>query len=102
MRGLRSIGSSSVYALLLFAAVSVQSQNSVSQDSSTRSPLAQTTDPVPPPLSVHRAQFFKNNPAARTEFFSHLPRQSASRVQPASPGIVPPASGTWQVAVNPF
>jgi hypothetical protein len=102
MFGLRHPSSASVYAFLLLAAVSVQTQIAAGQDSSTSSPLAQTAEPVPPPLSTHRAQFFRNNPAARAEFLAQLPRHAAGRVQPTSHRFVSPASGTWQVAVHSF
>jgi len=102
MLSLRYPSSSSLYAFLLLAAVTVQTQIAAGQDSSTGSPRAQTAAPVPPPLSTHRAQFFRNNPAARAEFLAQLPRHAAGRVQPTSPRFVSPASGTWQVAVNAF
>jgi len=102
MFSLRYPSSSSLYAFLLLAAVSVQTQIASGQDSSTSSPRAQTAEPVPPPLSTHRAQFFRNNPAARAEFLAQLPRHAAGRVQPTRPRFVSPASGTWQVVVNPF
>ena len=95
-------GPSSLYALLLLAAVSVQPQIATTQDSSTSSPSAQATEPVPPPLSTRTAQFFENNPAARAEFLAHLPRRAAGRVEPTRPRIAPPGSGTWQVVVHPF
>ena len=102
MFSLRYPSSSSLYAFLLLAAVSVQTQIAAGQDSSTGSPRAQTAAPVPPPLSTHRAQFFRNNPAARAEFLAQLPRHAAGRVQPTSRRFVSPASGAWQVAVNSF
>jgi hypothetical protein len=102
MFSLRYPSSASLYAFLLLAAVSVQTQIAAGQDSSASSPLAQTTEPVPPPLSTHRALFFRNNPAARAEFLAHLPRHAAGRVQPTSHRFVSPASGTWQVGVNSF
>ena len=71
MFSLRYPSSSSLYAFLLLAAVSVQTQIAAGQDSSTGSPRAQTAAPVPPPLSTHRAQFFRNNPAARAESVSY-------------------------------
>jgi Abnormal spindle-like microcephaly-assoc'd, ASPM-SPD-2-Hydin len=92
----------SLYVFLLLAAVSVQTQIAAGQDSSTSLPRTQTAEPVPPPLSTHRAQFFRNNPAVRAEFLAQLPRHAAGRVQPTSHRFVSPASGTWQVAVNPF
>jgi hypothetical protein len=102
MLSLRYPSSSSLYALLLLAAVSAQIQSTAAQDSSTNSPRAQTAEPVPPRLSTHTAQFFRNNPAARAEFLAQLPRHAAGRVQPTSPRFMSPASGTWQVAVHPF
>jgi hypothetical protein len=96
------LGPSSHTLVLLLAAVSVQTQIAASEGSATISPSAHATEPVPPPLSTRRAQFFKNNPAARAEFFAHLPRHAAGRLKPTRPRIVPPASGTWQVVVNPF
>jgi hypothetical protein len=99
MRSFRCLSSAPLYALVLLAAVAVQTQTASSQDSSATSPGAQ---PVPPPLSVHKAQFFKNNPAAYAQFLSQLPRHPAGPVQASSPRTVPPAPGAWQVAVNPF
>ena|SRR5579863_564965 len=98
----RHPSSSSLYAFLLLAAVSVQTQIATGQDSSTSLPRSQTEEPVPPPLSTHRALFLRNNSAARAEFLAHLPRHAAGRVQPTNPRFVSPGSGTWQVAVNAF
>lgn len=101
MFSLRYPSSTSLCAFLLLAAVSVQTQIAASQDSST-TPPAQAGEPVPPPLSTHRAQFFRNNPAARAEFLAHLPRHAAGQVQRTSPRFLSPTSGTWQVVTNAF
>ncbi len=102
MRNFRSPGFSLLYALLLFAVVTVQTQIAASQDSSKASPKVQATQPVPPPLSFKRAEFFKNHPAAYAEFLSKLPRHPAGPVQATSHHAAPLTSGTWQVSVNPF
>ena len=62
---------------------------------------AQTADPVRPPLSVPKAQFFKNNPAARSQFLSQLPRHPTGASISTNPRVLPPAGGTWQVGANP-
>lgn len=99
---LRSTRLFSLSALLVLAAVSVPTQIAVAQDSSTSASRAQTSHPVPPPISTHRAQFFRNNPAARAEFLAHLPRHAAGQVQATSPRFLTPTSGTWQVSANAF
>lgn len=91
-----------LYVLVLLAAVTVQTQVAAGQESKPSSADAETAPPVPPPLSVHRVLFFRNNPAARAEFLSRLPRRPAGQVQPTSPRFVPPTSGTWKVGVNTF
>jgi len=62
---------------------------------------AQTADPVRPPLSVPKAQFFKNNPAARSQFLSQLPRHPTGASIATNPRSLPPAGGTWQVGAHP-
>lgn len=102
MRSSRYLSSATLYALVFLAALTVQTQIAASQDSSTSSPGTQTTQPVPPPLSVKRAEFFKNNPAAYADFLSKLPRHPAGPPQATRHRAVPATSGTWQVSVNPF
>ena len=102
MRSFRYLSSGPLYVLVLLAAVTVQTQIAASQDSSAGSRDAQTSAPVPPPLSVRKAEFFRNNPAAYAEFLSKLPRHPAGPVQTTRHRAVPSTSGTWQVATNPF
>jgi hypothetical protein len=102
MRSSGYFSSAPLYVLVLLAAVTVQTQNAASQDSLTSSPSAQTTQPVPPPLSVKKAEFFQNNPAAYADFLAKLPRHPAGAPQATKHRAVPPQSGTWQVAANPF
>lgn len=56
-----------------------------------------TLDPVKPPLSHQRALFFQNNPEARKQFMSQLPRRPAG-MPVASPAAANPPGfgGTWQ------
>ena len=57
---------------------------------------AQSQDPVPPPLSFSKALFFQNNPAARIQFLSQLPRQPAGPQRAALQPVSPAFGGTWQ------
>jgi hypothetical protein len=60
-------------------------------------PLIVPSALIPPPLSVAKAQFFKNNPAAWSQFLSLLPRRPAGPLQSTQqPMISPLAGGTWQ------
>jgi hypothetical protein len=60
-------------------------------------PLVVPSELNPPPLSVAKAQFFKNNPAAWSQFLSQLPRRQAAPLRPTpQPAISPPFGGTWQ------
>lgn len=102
MRRSRYLSSATLYALVFLAALTVETQIAASQDSSTSSPGTQTMQPVPPPLSVRRAEFFKNHPAEYADFLSKLPRHPAGPPQATRHRAVPATSGTWQVAVNPF
>ena len=56
---------------------------------------AQTQEPILPRLSVPTLQYFKNNPAAWSEFVSHLPRRPAGPPQPTQNRALPPSGGTW-------
>jgi hypothetical protein len=56
---------------------------------------AQTQEPILPRLSVPTLQYFKNNPAAWSEFVSHLPRRPAGPPQPTQNPASPPFGGTW-------
>ena len=60
-------------------------------------PLVVPPTLMPPPLSVARAQFFKNNPAAWSQFLSQLPRRPTGSLQPTQQRVSPAlAGGTWQ------
>jgi hypothetical protein len=61
---------------------------------------AQSQNPVLPPLSVAKAQFFKNNPAAWRQFLSQLPRRPAGAPQATPQPISPPFGGTWQAVTT--
>jgi len=50
---------------------------------------AQVQNPVLPSLSTARAKFFHDNPAARDQFISQLPRHPAGPPQPSTP-VTPP------------
>ncbi len=56
---------------------------------------AQTPEPILPRLSVPTLQYFKNNPAAWSEFVSHLPQRPAAPSQPTQNPASPPFGGTW-------
>ena len=55
---------------------------------------AQSEGPIPPPLSVPRAQYFKNNPEAWRQFLSELP-QSSAQPETAVRTVAPKFGGTW-------
>jgi hypothetical protein len=60
-------------------------------------PLVVPSSLMPPPLSVAKAQFFKNNPAAWSQFLSQLPRRPTGPLQPTQQPVIPAlAGGTWQ------
>jgi hypothetical protein len=62
---------------------------------------AQYQDPVPPRLSVAKALFFQNYPAAHHQFMARLPRRPAgppqAALQPASSSLF---GGTWQTVTQ--
>jgi hypothetical protein len=70
-----------------------QSQNEVSP---ALAPLVVPPSLIPPPLSVPKAQFFENNPAAWNQFLSKLSRRPTGSAQPTTPRALPPFGGTWQ------
>jgi hypothetical protein len=60
-------------------------------------PLVVPSPLLAPPLSVAKAQFFEQNPAAWNQFLARLPRRAAGLPQPtAQPMSAPLAGGTWQ------
>ncbi len=61
---------------------------------------AQSQDPVPPRLSVSKALFLQNNPAARIQLLSHLPRQPAGPPQVALQAVSSAFGGTWQTTAQ--
>jgi hypothetical protein len=70
-----------------------------------RESRAQSQNPVSaplilPPLSVPRAQFFKNNPAAWSQFLSRLPHREPGAPRPAAQRPSPSFGGTWQTVNN--
>jgi hypothetical protein len=56
---------------------------------------AQTQDPVLPKLSVPKALYFQNNPEARSQFLSQLPRRPAGQPQAMPQPVAPAFGGTW-------
>jgi len=52
---------------------------------------------VPPPLSLAKAQFFKNNPAAWAQF---LAQRSEGLLQAPRQRVEPPSGGTWHVVTT--
>src|SRR6202167_2418670 len=64
---------------------------------------AQLLDTVPPPMSHTKGQYFKNNPAAWSEFLAQRPHRSAAAVAGAAttPAVSSEFGGSWQtVTVN--
>jgi hypothetical protein len=55
---------------------------------------AQTSNPIPPPLSLPQALHFKNNPAAWQQYLSQLPRRSTAAPRSR------PAASRWQALTN--
>src|SRR5580693_1473200 len=58
---------------------------------------AQSDGVIPPPLSVPRAEYFKNNPEAWRQFLSELPQQPAEMqtAAPTAPTATPKFGGAW-------
>jgi hypothetical protein len=56
---------------------------------------AQTQDPVLPKLSVRQALYFQNNPEARSQFLSQLPRRPTGQPQATPQPVAPTFGGTW-------
>ena len=54
----------------------------------------------PPPMSVARAQYFKNNPAAWSEFLSKLKQQPSPSARSSNRKQSPGFGGTWQNAAH--
>jgi hypothetical protein len=60
-------------------------------------PLVVPSQLAPPPLSVAKAQFFEDNPAAWSQFLSQLPQRLYGPLQATpQPDIALLAGGTWQ------
>ena len=55
---------------------------------------------IPPPMSFPTAEYFRNHPAARSQFLSQLKQRSASSVRPSKKRVSPAFGGTWQL--GPF
>jgi hypothetical protein len=56
---------------------------------------AQTQDPILPRLSVSKAQYFRQNPEAWSQFLAQLPRPPTGRSQATAQPISPAFGGTW-------
>lgn len=56
---------------------------------------AQTSQPIPPPLSVPKALYFRNNPAAWSAFLARLPRRPVGPPQVNQQPVSPPFGGSW-------
>jgi hypothetical protein len=50
---------------------------------------------IPPPLSVAKAKFFKENPEAWSKFLAQLPRRPATVPQATAQSVPQPSGGTW-------
>jgi Kelch motif len=82
---------------LLLAIPESRAQSQDSGASSPVEPLVMPLQLVPPPLSTAKEQFFRENPAAWSQFLSQLPRRLD--VPPQStpqPAIAAFTGGTWQ------
>ena len=63
---------------------------------------AQTQDLIMPRMSAHRAQYFKDNPEAYSQFLAKLPRRPAGEPQTTQQPVSPPTGGSWtNVATAP-
>ncbi|MGB9235288.1 MAG: Ig-like domain repeat protein [Terriglobales bacterium] len=85
--------------LLLGASATGQAQTDAQAASPTRS-AEQTPRVIPPPMSFPTAEYFRNHPAARSQFLSQLKQRSASSVRPSKKRVSPAFGGTWQL--GPF
>src|SRR5580704_17592877 len=56
---------------------------------------AQTQGPIPPPLSTAQAKYFKNNPAAWSQFLAQLPPRPAGLPGPTQNPPPPTFGGSW-------
>ncbi len=83
--------------LLLLGAVSIPAHAQTDAESALPTPSAQQAPRVPPPLmSVPTAQYFKNNPAARSQFLAQWKQRSANSARPSEKNFSPAFGGTWQ------
>lgn len=104
IRKLRFLSLAPLCVLFLLAAGISRAQIAPSQETHTNpahatiNPNAQTMEPMLPPVSVRKAQFFKDNPEAWSRFVAQLPRRPAGEPRPST--FRPQFGGTWQVGSN--
>ena len=64
--------------------------------------LSVPQDKLPPPLSVAKSRYFQKNPAAWSEFVSHLPQRKLRPAHASSqPGPPPAFGGSWAEVTAP-
>jgi hypothetical protein len=56
---------------------------------------AESAGPVPPPMSVTRAQYFKEHPEAWSQFLSELPTRSSGQPAATARTVTADFGGTW-------
>lgn len=88
------LGTIAIVVLMATPESPAQSQNSEAFVSGE--PLVVPSPLLPPPLSTAREQYFRDHPAAWSQFLAQLPRTDGSP-QPTPPQAAAPlAGGTWQ------
>lgn len=86
------------FALSLLLGASATSHAQTNAQAALPTPSAQQAPRVLPPLmSVPAAQYFKNDPAARSQFLAQWKQRSASPVRPSEKNFSPAFGGTWQL-----
>ncbi|MGC9987128.1 MAG: Ig-like domain repeat protein [Terriglobales bacterium] len=86
------------FALSLLLGASATSHAQTDAQAALPTPSAQQAPRVPPPLmSVPTAQYFKNNPAARSQFLAQWKQRSANSARPSKKKASPAFGGTWQL-----
>jgi len=84
--------------LLLLGAVSIPAHAQTDAQAALLTPSAgQTPSVIPPLMSARRAKYFRNDPAARSQFLAQWKQRSASPVRPSEKNFSPAFGGTWQL-----
>ncbi len=84
--------------LLLLGAVSIPAHAQTDAQAALPTPSAgQTPSVVPPLMSARRAKYFRNDPAARSQFLAQWKQRSASSARPSEKKASPAFGGTWQL-----